>query len=76
MNALMWLCAAAAMGIFGAILHSVATFRTSAERAPAYRRGTLVEVGWALIPILIVIAAAVPSFRTGEPAAVTVAASE
>ena len=72
MNTLMWVCAAVAIAIFGAILHSVATFRTSDEPRTRYKRRTLAEVVWALIPILIVIAAAVPSFRNAESSAVTV----
>lgn len=76
MNTLMWLCAAAAVGIFGVMLHSVATFRGDRERTGPYRRSACVEVIWALIPILIVIAAALPSFRTHQPAPLTVAASE
>jgi cytochrome c oxidase subunit II len=73
MNTLMWMCAAVAVAIFGAILHSVATFRSEGEAKPRYRRRTVIEVVWALVPILIVIAAAVPSFQRSAPAAVTVA---
>ena len=76
MNTMMWLCAAAAIGIFGAILHSVATFRSAGERVARYKRSTVIEVVWALIPILIVIAAAAPSFRMSEPTPVTVAVAE
>ena len=72
MNTLMWVCAAVAIAIFGAILHSVATFRTGDEPQTRYKRRALAEVGWALIPILIVIAAAVPSFRSAERPPVTV----
>jgi len=75
MNTLMWLCAAAAVGIFGVMLHSVATFR-SGERAGRQRRNALVEVIWALIPILIVIAAALPSFQIHQPSPIAIAASE
>jgi cytochrome c oxidase subunit 2 len=73
MNTLMWVCAAVAIAIFGAILHSVATFRTDDEPPTRYKRRAVAEVVWALIPILIVIAAAVPSFRLSEATAVTVA---
>lgn len=73
MNTLMWMCAAVAVAIFGAILHSVATFRSAGETRTRYKRRTLIEVVWALVPILIVIAAAVPSFRQNTPTAVIVA---
>jgi heme/copper-type cytochrome/quinol oxidase subunit 2 len=76
MNTLMWACAAVAIAIFGAIIHSVATFRSAEERAGNYQRRTLVEVVWAMVPILIVIAAAAPSFRMSDAAPVAVAASE
>jgi cytochrome c oxidase subunit II len=76
MDTLMWVCAAVAVAIFGAILHSVATFRSDAERTGPYKRRTLIEVVWALVPILIVIAAAVPSFRLSEPTPVAIAASD
>ena len=73
MNTLMWMCAAVAVAIFGAILHSVATFRSEGEPKTRYKRRALIEVVWALVPILIVIAAAVPSFQRSAPTAVTVA---
>ncbi|HVF16376.1 MAG TPA: cytochrome c oxidase subunit II transmembrane domain-containing protein [Steroidobacteraceae bacterium] len=76
MNTLMWICAALAVPIFGAILHSVATFRADNSRSTRYRRATVIEVVWALVPILIVIAAAAPSFQQAKGTAVAVAASE
>jgi cytochrome c oxidase subunit 2 len=73
----MWMCAAVAIAIFGAILHSVATFRAEGERKTSYKRTTFIEVVWALIPILIVVAAAVPSFQSAaDNTAVSVAASD
>jgi heme/copper-type cytochrome/quinol oxidase subunit 2 len=76
MSTLMWICAALAVPIFGAILHSVATFRADSARPTRYRRATAIEVVWALIPILIVIAAAAPSFQRVQGTEVAVAASE
>lgn len=76
MNSLLWLCAAGAIGIFGVMLHSVATFRSADEARGRYRRRAMVEVVWALVPILIVVAAALPSFQRSESARVTIAASE
>jgi heme/copper-type cytochrome/quinol oxidase subunit 2 len=54
----------------------VATFRADGQRSTRYRRATMIEVVWALIPILIVIAAAAPSFQQAKSTAVAVAASE
>ena len=76
MNTLMWMCAAFAVVIFGTIIHSVATFRAEGTSTANYQRRAIVEVVWALIPILIVVAAALPSFRGAQTSAVSVAASE
>ena len=76
MNTMMWVCAALGVAIFGAILHSVATFRSAGNRTGNYRRTTLIEVVWALVPILIVIAAAAPSFQRTTTSPVAVAASD
>jgi cytochrome c oxidase subunit II len=74
MTTLIWICATLAMVIFGVMLHSVATFRSGATRL---RRHALVEVAWALVPILIVVAAAVPSLRaTSDSTIAVVAATE
>lgn len=67
----LWICAALATAIFGVMLHSVATFRGSSTR---HRRHALAEVAWALVPILIVIAAATPSLRMASAPTVVVAA--
>lgn len=72
MTMIIWLCATGAIVVFGVMLHSVATFRSGPTRL---RRHAVVEVAWALIPILIVIAAATPSLRiAGEREVVIVAA--
>lgn len=71
MHAALWICAALATAIFGVILHSVATFRGSPT---GLRRRTLVEIAWALVPILIVVAAATPVLRMQIEPPVVVAA--
>jgi heme/copper-type cytochrome/quinol oxidase subunit 2 len=69
MNTLIWLCATSAIIVFGVMLHSIATFRGGATRL---RHHAITEVAWALVPILIVITAAVPSLRAaGESTVVT-----
>jgi len=74
MNTIIWICAAIAVAIFAVMLHSVATFGSVRERTGRYRRRAAIEVVWALIPILIVIAAAVPSMRTaGQDAVAAIA---
>jgi heme/copper-type cytochrome/quinol oxidase subunit 2 len=73
MSTAIWICATAAIVIFGMILHSVATFRSSPTRL---RRHAIVEVAWALVPILIVIAAATPSLRSAGDQEVAIVSVE
>jgi cytochrome c oxidase subunit II len=73
-NTMLWICATFAVVIFGIMLHSVATFRDEPTRS-RMRHHAWVEVGWTLIPILIVIAAAMPSLRTASDADVTAVAA-
>jgi cytochrome c oxidase subunit II len=73
MNTMLWICATLAVVIFGIMLHSVATFR-SKPNSPM-RRHALVEVAWTLVPILIVVAAAVPSLRIASDANVAAVAA-
>jgi cytochrome c oxidase subunit 2 len=62
---ILWICAALAAVIFGVMLYSVATFRSApGEGTAAYRHSTIVELLWALIPIVILVGAAAPAVRT------------
>ena len=73
--ATLWICAAVAAVVFGVMLHSVATFRRGA--ADAGRR--LAEILWAIVPIAIMAASAMPAMRTAmnpSPASARVAHSE
>ena len=60
-----WLCVAAAVLVFAAMIFSIVTFGKSLRGCPpASVSGKAVEVLWALIPIAIVWAAAMPALRT------------
>ncbi|HEX2492998.1 MAG TPA: cytochrome c oxidase subunit II transmembrane domain-containing protein [Steroidobacter sp.] len=60
-----WICGAVTGVIFGLMLYSIATFRTSSNTVAAKpHRNAAVEVLWALIPILILLGAAAPAVRT------------
>jgi heme/copper-type cytochrome/quinol oxidase subunit 2 len=60
-----WLCAAAAGAVFAAMMISIATFgRRSDDCPPASAHQKAAEMLWALIPILIVFAAAMPAFKS------------
>jgi heme/copper-type cytochrome/quinol oxidase subunit 2 len=59
-----WACAAAAGAVFAAMMISIATFgRRSGDCPPASARQKAAEMLWALIPIAIVLAAAMPAFK-------------
>ena len=65
-----WACAAAAGAVFSAMMISIATFgRRSGDRPPASAQQKAAEMLWALIPIVIVLAAAMPAFKAMEFAA-------
>jgi heme/copper-type cytochrome/quinol oxidase subunit 2 len=60
-----WACAAAAAAVFAAMMISIATFgRPAGGRPPASAHQKATEMLWALIPIAIVLAAAMPAFKT------------
>jgi heme/copper-type cytochrome/quinol oxidase subunit 2 len=60
-----WACAAAAGAVFAAMMISIATFvRPSGDRPAASTRQKAAEMLWALIPMAIVLAAAMPAFKT------------
>lgn len=62
---ILWLCAAISTAVFGVMLYSIATFRATAGATPAtFRRRTLVEILWAAIPIIIILATAAPAIKT------------
>jgi len=50
-----------AAGIFTAMFMSIWSARCSADRASDYRQGVVAEFVWAVIPCLILIAAAIPA---------------
>jgi cytochrome c oxidase subunit 2 len=71
---ILWGCAVIAVLVFGVMVYSIATFRAEQAGTPAsFRRCSLVEVIWALIPIAICIGAALPAVRMIETSDVRVA---
>ena len=60
-----WLCAVIAVAVFAAMIVSIVTFGGSLRDCrPASLSSKAAEILWALIPILIVLAAAIPALRT------------
>jgi len=65
MLVIVWLCAATAALVFAAMIASIVTFGKSLRGyPPASVSGKAAEILWALIPIAIVLAAAMPALRT------------
>jgi len=62
---IVWLCAAIAALVFAAMIVSIVTFGKSLRGyPPASVSGKATEILWALIPIAIVLAAAMPALIT------------
>jgi heme/copper-type cytochrome/quinol oxidase subunit 2 len=60
-----WLCAAIAVAVFAAMIGSIATFgRPLSDCSRTTASGKTTEILWALIPIAIVLATAIPALRT------------
>ena len=63
-----WLCAAIGVAVFAAMIVSIVTFRRSLRDCPPTSNSTqATEIFWALIPIAIVLATAIPAMRTIKP---------
>jgi cytochrome c oxidase subunit 2 len=62
---ILWVCVAIALAVFGVMIYSIATFRKSKGSVPAtFDHSTTAEVVWTLIPVLILVAMAIPAART------------
>jgi cytochrome c oxidase subunit 2 len=60
-----WLCAAVGVAVFSAMIGSIVTYRRSLrDCAPTSTSAQAAEILWALIPIAIVLATAIPAVRT------------
>lgn len=65
---ILWACIAITAAVFGVMIYSIATFpkaHTSLARAAAtFRHSTIVEILWAIVPIVILIGMATPAVKT------------
>jgi cytochrome c oxidase subunit 2 len=60
-----WVCAAIGVAVFAAMIVSIVTFRRSRRDCPPTSASAqATEILWALIPIAIVLATAIPAMRT------------
>jgi cytochrome c oxidase subunit II len=62
---ILWICVAIAVAVFGVMIYSIATFRKSKGAVPAtFDHNTKAEIVWTVIPVVILVAMAVPAART------------
>ena len=60
-----WLCAAIGVAVFATMIGSIFAFRRSLRDCPPTSASAqATEILWALIPIAIVLATAIPAMRT------------
>jgi cytochrome c oxidase subunit 2 len=58
-------CCVIAVGVFGAMIYSIVTFRKSKGAVPAqFHHSTRLEIIWTVIPIAILVAMAIPAAKT------------
>jgi len=62
---ILWVCVAIAVAVFGVMIYSIATFRKSKGAVPAtFDHSTKAEIVWTVIPVLILVAMAIPAAQT------------
>jgi cytochrome c oxidase subunit 2 len=60
-----WVCVAIAVAVFGALIYAMFAFRKSKGAVPdQFSHNTVAEVIWTVIPVLILVALAVPAAQT------------
>lgn len=59
----LWICASLAAVVFGVMLYSIAAFRKPPDAATPYRHNKLVEILWAIVPIVILVGMATPAVK-------------
>ena len=63
--AVLWICAAITLAVFGVMLYSVATFEHGTEGSTSREaHNVTVEILWFSIPILIFVSALLPALRS------------
>ena len=56
---ILWACGFVTAAVFAVMIHSIATFRRGAGERPK----TIAEIFWAIVPICIMVSAALPAAR-------------
>ena len=61
--AVLGVCTAVALAVFCVMLRSIASFRAAPVTGASALKRKLMEILWAIVPIVIVVAAAMPAMR-------------
>jgi cytochrome c oxidase subunit II len=62
---ILWVCVAIAVAVFSVMIYSIATFRKSKGAVSAtFDHSTTAEIVWTIIPVIILIAMAIPAAKT------------
>jgi cytochrome c oxidase subunit II len=62
---ILWICVVIAVAVFGVMIYSIATFRKSKGAVAAtFDHNTKAEIIWTVIPVIILVAMAVPAAKT------------
>jgi cytochrome c oxidase subunit 2 len=62
---ILWICVAIAVAVFGVMIYSIATFRKSKGAVSAtFDHSTTAEIVWTIIPVIILVAMAIPAAKT------------
>ena len=61
---ILWVCVVIAVAVFSVMIYSIATFRKSKGAVPAtFNHNTKAEIVWTVIPVIILVAMAVPAAK-------------
>lgn len=65
---ILWACVAISAVVFGVMIYSIAIFPAAhadpAKATATFRHSTLVEILWAIVPIVILVGMAAPAVKT------------
>ena len=62
---ILWVCVVIAVAVFAVMIYSIATFRKSKGAVPAtFDHSTKAEIIWTVIPVIILVAMAIPATKT------------
>ena len=60
---LLWICGAVAATVFIALIYSIVTFKNAAD-LPRMKHSRAAEILWAIVPIVMLVAMAVPAVKS------------